>query len=76
MLHGRHWCFKQKLLVFQEIDKDVQPSKVILNFSPFWICLYNLPFSSRYDEHVRSIASILGHAMEIEEDFLEINFFS
>ena len=37
VLNGRPWCFEQKLLVLQEIEKDVQPSKVILKSSPFWI---------------------------------------
>lgn len=32
VLHGRPWCFEQKLLVLQEIDKEVQPSKVTFNF--------------------------------------------
>lgn len=39
ILQGRPWCFKNKLLVLQEIEEEVQPSNLNLNFSPFWVRL-------------------------------------
>ncbi|CAO2833719.1 unnamed protein product [Amaranthus hypochondriacus] len=73
VLEGRPWCFENKLLVLQEIDDEVQPSELVLNFSPFWVRLYNLPFGYRSDERLKVIAKALGDLMEIEEDFLNIN---
>lgn len=35
VLIGRPWSFENKLLVLQEIEKNVQPSDIVLNFSPF-----------------------------------------
>lgn len=39
---------------------------------PFWICLYNVPFGHRSNKTIRPIISSLANAMEIEDDFLEI----
>lgn len=72
-MEGRPWSFENKLLVLQEIEKDVQPSDMVLNFSPFWIRLYNLPFGYRSDDRIKALARSLGQCMEIEEDFLNIN---
>ncbi|CAO2835426.1 unnamed protein product [Amaranthus hypochondriacus] len=73
VLHGRPWSFEQRLLVLQEIEEDVQPSEVVLKYSPFWVRFYNLPFSCRSDNHIRAIAKVVGECMETEEDFLDVN---
>ncbi|CAO2838528.1 unnamed protein product [Amaranthus hypochondriacus] len=72
VLDGRPWSFEQRLLVMQEIEEDTQPSDVVLKFSSFWVRLYNLPFSCRSDNHVKSIAKALGECVEIKEDFLDV----
>ena len=46
VMEGRPWCFEQRLLLLQEISNDTVPSKVTLNFSLFWVRLYNLSFGS------------------------------
>ena len=63
------------MLVLQEIDKDIQPSNLILNFSLFWVRLYNLPFGCRSDENISAITRGLVEVMEIEEDFQDLNPF-
>lgn len=63
------------MLVIQEIDKEQQPADIVLNFLPFWIRLYNLPFGYRSDGRVKTIAKAIGEVMDIEEDFLNINDF-
>lgn len=75
VLKGRPWSFENKLLVIQEIDHQQQPTDMVLNHSPFWIRLYNLPFGFRSDKRVESIAKAIGEVMEIEEDFLDVNPF-
>ncbi|XP_057535298.1 uncharacterized protein LOC130813479 [Amaranthus tricolor] len=72
ILSGRPWCFEQRLLILQEINKDIQPSHMTLIFSPFWIRLYNLPFGCRLDEKVKAVARGLGEVLEVEEDFLDL----
>ena len=52
VLNGRPWSFEQRLLVLQEIEGDAQPSDVVLNFSPFWVRFYNLPFGCRSNSNV------------------------
>ena len=63
------------MVVLQEIDKNVTPSDMVLNFSPFWIQLYNFPFGYRSDDKIRAIAKAVGDVMEVEEDFLDISLF-
>ena len=75
VLNGRPWCFENKLLVLQEIDREKQPADMEFNFLPFWIRLYNLFVGYRSDEKVRTIAKALRDVLEIEEDFLNINPF-
>lgn len=75
VLNGRPWCFEQRLLILQEIDVDAQPSSLALKSSPFWIRLYNLPFSCRSKEKVATIARGIGEILEIEDDFLELSPF-
>lgn len=75
VLNEQPWSFENKLLVIQEIDKEQQPADIILNSSPFWIRLYNLPFGYRSKEKVKIIARAVGDVMEIEEDFFDINPF-
>lgn len=48
---------------------------MVLNFSPFWVCLYNLPFGYRSDDRIRAIARMIRDVLEIEEDFLDISHF-
>ena len=72
-MEGRPQCFEQQLLLLQEISNDTVPSEVILNFSPFWVRLYNLPFGFRSVERVRSIAAAIGEVLEVEDDLLEID---
>ena len=73
VLIGRPWCFENKLLVLREIDQEQQPGDIVLNFSSFWIRLYNLSFGYRSDEKVRAIAKAISEVMELEEYFLDIN---
>ncbi|CAO2822706.1 unnamed protein product [Amaranthus hypochondriacus] len=75
VLNGRPWSFEQRLLVLQEINKDLQPSDIVLNTSPFWVRFYNLPYGCRSDSVLRSIAKAIGEVMEIEDDFLDLNPF-
>lgn len=63
------------LLVIQEIEKEQQPTDIALNFSPFLVRLYNLPFGYRSDEKVKTIAKAIGDFLELKEDFLDINPF-
>ena len=76
IIDGRPWCFDNKLLVLQEIAKEVQPSEMILNFSRFRIRFYNLSFGIRLDAKITAVASVVGEVMEIAEDFLDINQYS
>ncbi|XP_048504264.1 uncharacterized protein LOC125499468 [Beta vulgaris subsp. vulgaris] len=68
ILAGRPWSFDQKLLVLNEIVGDEQPSQVVLDSSPFWVRLYNLPFNCRAAEEVKAIASCLGEVLEVDLD--------
>nr|CCA66039.1 hypothetical protein [Beta vulgaris subsp. vulgaris] len=68
ILDGRPWLFDQKLLVIDEILGDTQPSDVVLETSPFWVRIYNLPFNCRSDTEVRAIAGGLGPVLEVDID--------
>ena len=53
--------------------EDVQPSDMVLNFSPFWIRLCNLSFGYRSDDKIRAIANAIGDVMEVEEHFMDLH---
>lgn len=57
ILEGRPWSFDQKLLVLNEIVGHEQPSQVVLDTTPFWVRIYNLPFNCRSEGEVRAIAA-------------------
>lgn len=71
VLDGRPWTFDQCLVLLDVIKVGVQPSDIVLNHSPFWIRLYNLPLESRSVKHVRSFAQNLGEVMDIDDDGVE-----
>lgn len=75
ILLGRPWCFENKLIVLQEMDKDYIPADMVLNFSPFWIRLYDVPFGYRSEERVCAIAKSVGPVLEVEDDFFALNQF-
>lgn len=56
VLNGRPWSFENKLIVLQEVEKGKQPGDIVLNYSPFWVRMYDLPFGYRSDDKVRTIA--------------------
>lgn len=70
VLNGRPWCFDQNLLILQELDSSVQPSDIVLNTSPFWVRIYNMPFDCRTVDNVRRLAGKLGEVLEIEDDVI------
>ncbi|XP_021842039.1 uncharacterized protein [Spinacia oleracea] len=67
VLNGRPWCFDHNLIVLQEIPKGVQPTKVVLDMSPFWIRIYDLPLDCQSSRSVRSLAGKVGEVLEVEE---------
>ncbi|XP_021762243.1 uncharacterized protein LOC110727015 [Chenopodium quinoa] len=68
VMAGRPWCFEQALLLLNSINGNEQPSEVQLTHSPFWVRLENLPFNSRSENHVKTIASNIRDVLEIEDD--------
>ena len=68
ILAGRPWSFEQKLLVLQAIEGDEQPSQVVLDSSPFWVRIYNLPFNCRAEEDIRAVTACLGLVLEVDVD--------
>ncbi|XP_021739451.1 uncharacterized protein LOC110705826 [Chenopodium quinoa] len=75
VLKGRLWCFDNMLVVLKEIDGNEQPDEVILNQSPFWVRIKNLPFNCRTDAHVRKLVEGMGEILELEEDSLGVGRF-
>ncbi|CAO2837904.1 unnamed protein product [Amaranthus hypochondriacus] len=68
VLDGRPWCFGDRLLILQETSAQLEPSQVILNHSPFWVRLYNLPFGYRSNESIKAISAAIGEVLEVEDD--------
>ena len=72
VLEGRPWCFDNMLILLKEADGDEQPDQVLINHSPFWVRIKNLPFNYRSDEVVRALIGNMGDIIELEEDVLGI----
>lgn len=52
----------------QETSTQLEPSEFILNHSPFWVRLYNLPFGYRSNEIIKAISASIGEVLEVEDD--------
>lgn len=59
------WTFDQKLVILNEFEGSQQPSYILMNFSPFWIRLYNLPLGCRTSRHLRLVAGSRGEVLEL-----------
>ena len=70
VLEGRPWCFDNILILLKEAEGDEQPDKVILNHSPFWVRIKNLPLNNRSDEVVQALIGNMGEVLDIEKDIL------
>lgn len=46
ILEGRSWFFKRHVLLLEEIGPAAQPQGMVLNATPFWLRLYDLPISA------------------------------
>ena len=75
ILAGRPWCFDQKLLLLEEVRGNEQPSQVVIDSSPFWVRIYNMPFNCRSKTEVSAIASSLGPVLDIDIDDLGLEKF-
>lgn len=45
VLEGPPWMFDQNLITMDEINGGLRPSEISLDWSPFWVRLYNLPMT-------------------------------
>lgn len=62
------WHFNKHVLVLKSITTDTHPSAMEFNTVPFWIRIYDLPFSGRNESTVRQIGGRFGEVIEIDND--------
>ena len=68
VMDGCPWTFDQSLVLMREIEGSAQPSNITLTHCPFWMRIYNLPFDSRTEKDVKTIAGSIGEVIEVEKD--------
>lgn len=65
---GGPWCFAQQLLILNTIIGNEHLHQEFLDYSPYWVRNYNLPFNCRFDDDVSAITANMGDLIELEED--------
>lgn len=43
VMEGRPWLFDKQVLLHEEVDLSAQLRKMVIETTPFWIRLYDLP---------------------------------
>lgn len=54
------WSFNRSLIVLQILDPHKNPSEVVLDRTPFWIRVHDLPLALRTESIAKSIGDSLG----------------
>lgn len=65
------WSFDRALLVLREPGM-IQPSKMTFEESPFWIRLYDLPFSAMNRETAVMLGNRIGEVLDVDESTVRV----
>lgn len=60
VFEGRPWFFERHVLLLDEIGLSTSPQNMVLETTPFWIHLYDLPIAAWREGIVRKLASRVG----------------
>lgn len=65
ILEGRRWFFERHVLLLEEIGPAAQPRNMVLETTPFWLRLYDLPISAWRERIVQRLASRVGEVKQV-----------
>lgn len=64
------WQFNKHILVLNLISREVQPSLMCFNRTPFWIRIYDVPMAGRNESALSQIGNRFGEVIEIDRSTL------
>ncbi|KAH0982570.1 hypothetical protein GBA52_009747 [Prunus armeniaca] len=59
------WKFDKKLVLIEEPDGNVAPSKMNLKFADFWVQIHNIPLLKMTEKLAKSIGDRIGKCIDI-----------
>lgn len=59
------WKFDKHVLLMEETDQFVQPSKIVLNKAIFWLQIHDLPIGAMKESIIHKIGSKAGRVIHI-----------
>lgn len=65
VLEGRPWFFKRHLLSLNEVGPKAQPRNMMLETTPLWLHLYDLPISTWRESIVQKLAGRVGSVSQV-----------
>lgn len=65
VLEGRPWFFDKHVFMIAEASGETQPSKLIMNATPFWLRIYDLPINAWKENTISRLVQQAGHVMQV-----------
>lgn len=66
VMANRPWSFDKHLVMLKEFDGCMSPAEIVLNISPFWVQVYDLPLNDMNEKGGRRIGNVLGKYVETD----------
>nr|POE95151.1 hypothetical protein CFP56_25269 [Quercus suber] len=66
------WSNEKQLILMQEFEGKLTLKEIEMNWSPFWVQIFNLPLNCRTKEIGWPIRSKLGEVMEVDVDVSDV----
>lgn len=60
------WSYNKQLILLQEFKGEQVPKEILLQWSPFWVQIHNLPLKCRTRETRHTIGSTLGEVIKVD----------
>lgn len=65
VLEGRPWFFERHVLLLEEVRLSAPLQNIVLETTPFWIRLYDLPIAAWCESIVRKLASCVREVCQV-----------
>lgn len=63
---GGPWSFDRNFLILERVSGEEQPSDLEINFSTFWVHIYDLPLKLRSTVVAKQLGNIIGKFEEMD----------
>ncbi|KAL0015310.1 hypothetical protein SO802_002379 [Lithocarpus litseifolius] len=60
------WSFEKQLIFLQDFEGELIPKEIVLQWTPFWVQIYNLPLKSMTRETGMEVGAKIGMVLDID----------